>query len=634
MRCHPPLVPTLLLLVLTSHAWCEDSAPESSEADEVPTSAVPGQDPAADTKAAESSGQAQADINQYASDIQAIETRYAPTAGDGMSTVYQVIMKENAAEMADKNRALSSSGTTRFQGRTFDLGVANLTVGGQVSDIDDIDSYPKIPEYVHFITSEKNQLGALDKKMKRAASFLNKHTCGGFDWAAQFGFMFKVSALKEYLTSLGEGVIAAAPMALLGAFSPQLAEIVKHLKLISGMDLSATKADCQAIQASMTSGLQKEMWGDNYSQCLDQHKDDGVAAATKQCQDLVGSVSVPTSDGQKTNPNHADGSGSGWLTDAYSASQDWLTTVYPPNPDAASADALANAANTPGQSPQQASDTGGLAAAQQNITTQHYLNSDKTAAAKDLADTLFGSVKIQGTGALELGKKSYKLFDLKMRAHASLLYSTLIDNLEQHYDLIMSADTDGTALSDSYQDLKICTYRARGAGSSVAPWRDPQVPSDPKLQEDPVKMGQNIDDHTMDAAAYLLRRSQVYKHNAPVWADAENKYHISAFVIALANYECYLHMYRQLREKKEAIDTLKASAGQSGSDFAAMKARATEQFDKAMDDMGKALVQRQNEVLNGLVAINGFVVPRPVHHYDDDPGPGTAPPVNEISLTP
>ena len=74
------------------------------------------------------------------------------------------------------------------------------------------------------------------------------------------------------------------------------------------------------------------------------------------------------------------------------------------------------------------------------------------------------------------------------------------------------------------------------------------------------------------------------------------------------------------------------SESQSGSDFEQMKKKAKEQFDLAMDKMGQDLVQKQNEVMNGLVSINGFIVPRPVVRYDEDPGAGTAPPVSSYTF--
>lgn len=629
MRPLAKLVPTMCCIALAIQAGMAADTPGASQNSAGTTTTGA---PNANTTKVVSAGEVETQLNAYTSKIDATKAKYLPDSTGSVETIYQNVITANAAEMATKDGAMAATGTTQFKGRTFDLGLGELTLGGQVTDIDTIDSYPQVPEYVHFVTSEKNQLASLDSKMKRASSWLNKHTCGGFDWAAQFGFMFKVSALKEYLTSLGEGVIAAAPMALLGAFSPQLAEIVKHLKLISGMDLSATKADCQAMQAALTSGTQKAMWGDNYSNCLNDNKNSGVANATKICQNQINVSTVPNADGSKSNPNaSAATSSGGWLSDGYAASQDWLSTVYPPDPAVVNA-ALGQSAASTGQGAAEAQSSTGMQNALVNPSTARYLGAGMSSASKDLADTLFGSIKIHSTGSLELGKKSYELFSLKMKTHSAILYSHLMDNFAQHYDLMMNPDTDGETLSESYQGLKLCTYRVRGSAANVQPWRDTNYPRDP-LHTDEATLSQWIDDHTMDSIAYLLNRSAYYKGNASIWADQENTYTIEAFVIAMAKYECFLHTYKELREKKEIMVKYIDGNAANGQTFP-MNDKAIAQFDRAIHDMDNDVSRLENEVLVHLKAINDFRVPRPSSQYDDNPGSGIAPARAVVNGTP
>ncbi len=176
-------------------------------------------------------------------------------------------------------------------------------------------------------------------------------------------------------------------------------------------------------------------------------------------------------------------------------------------------------------------------------------------------------------------------------------------------------------------------YRCRGAGASVQPWRDSQYPRDPLLTAEET-LSQAIDDHTMDSVAYLLNRSAFYKSaNPQVWSKQENDYSIEAFVVAMAKYECYLHTYKELKEKKEIMEKYITSEGANGQKFP-MNDKARVQFDKAIHDMDDTIIELENEVLRHLKAINDFQVPRPSAQYDDNPGRGIAPARAVVNGTP
>jgi hypothetical protein len=542
----------------------------------------------------------------------AVRARTAAIEAPG-ENLYNNVLRHNAETLDKRDKSRTSSGVASPLGRAIVIGNGALTIGGEITDIDNDDAFPTAPQTVHFITSERNQLAALDNKMKRASSWINKHTCGGFDWTAQFNFMFKTEVLKEYVKALGEGVIAAAPMALLGAFSPQLAEIVKHLKLIAGMDLAATKMDCQQIQNALTDGTRRAMWGDAYSDCLNAQKDQGISQATKICQSSL-NTSVTTSDGAKTNPQTSQpaSTGGGWLTNSYSATQDWFANMYPAgNAQASGAQATGasgTAAGNGGASGNYMQSLLGIANAGSGGSggaVNSLMGNNMSGPLGSLANSLFGSVRLQGTGALELGRKSYKLFELQLKVYSSQLRDNLSAQLLTHYDLIRAGSTDHDELRRSYDYLKLWTYQSRGAEFNIAPWRNPVYNEKPV--EFPVEyLGQQITDHTMDACAYLMKLSAEYRNNNSVLYPLYEEYGVEEFITSLSLYECYLFVYKTYLDQYKQLRELTAKQSPSGVDNSAVQKAAMEQFDSAMIELNKGMIVRQNVIVQRLKKINEF----------------------------
>ncbi len=135
------------------------------------------------------------------------------------------------------------------------------------------------------VDSRRNRVSSVQRRLDRWSEKLNrsKFTCGNFDWVAQFGAQFNREALKEYVSQLEEGVIAAAPMALLANFSPTLYEIVKHMKMIAGMDISAMLGDCNAMEQSLISAGQRAFRGPGYAACMERHASIGIRRAHQVC---------------------------------------------------------------------------------------------------------------------------------------------------------------------------------------------------------------------------------------------------------------------------------------------------------------------------------------------------------------
>ena len=595
-----------------------DDAEQGPDADQA-MPAYPGSipDPTQGGDTAQTAGDTSQDLSTRADEIQGLISGLdAPDAS--ADTLYHQVITANADAMADTQDARTSLGEPEPGGATLVSGSGRLTIGAEVTDIDYPGSYPTSPSRVHFITDQKNQLASLNDRMGRAAHWANKHTCGGFDWAAQFDFLFKAQILREYLTNLGEGVIAAAPMALLGAFSPQLAEIVKHLKLIAGMDLSASKMDCQAIQNALTTGVQKQMWGDSYSQCLSNNQNSGLDQAVQSCQDTSTQQSVELPDGdsmQTVSSQTAAQSTSSWSGDEQSVSHSYIDSVFgggSGSDDAGDAigsgDAAAASSGTfSGDS--QAAAQGVSDAASSDPSVVGMLGNDLGGATQELAETLWGSVRFQGTGALELGRKSFQLFDTTLKTHAARLRDQIQAQLLDHYALITAPVPDAASLHQSYQYLKLWTWQSRGADQGVQPWLNsfytagllPTLPSGVARER--------ITDHTMDCCAYLLNLSVTAAANPGVHYTINRVYDIDAWVTALSQLECYLFVYRDLFDKYQELLELTRDLPASETDIQPMADAARAQFSESMTACQQALLDRMQVVLSHLTEINDFRPP-------------------------
>jgi hypothetical protein len=239
----------------------------------------------------------------------------------------------------------------------------------------------------------------------------------------------------------------------------------------------------------------------------------------------------------------------------------------------------------------------------------------------DLGRTLFGSVRIQGTGALEMGRKDFGLFTLQMDAHAGALHDRLEAQLADHMQLLQ----DGTPeeLGDSYRRLKLWTFACRGGDQGIPPWNDPRYAApvdDPRAM---AAKSRRITDRTMDACAYLLAAANRYKANPDMLTGQYASYGIESFVDALAHYELYLYVYRSMAKAAQQLTALLHGAPQTGSSENAITAAAQAQFDDAMRQLRQQVGVEQNRVLAYLTAIDDFVPPNAPRSAM--PGPGAAP---------
>jgi len=621
----------LNLLVLGAAAG--DDAEQGPDADQA-MPAYPGAIPDATQggDVAQTASDTSQDLSGRADEIQSLISGLdSPDASP--DTLYHQVITYNADAMADTQDARTALDEPEPGGATLVSGSGRLTIGAEVTDIDYPGSYPTSPSRVHFITDQKNQLASLNDRMSRAAHWANKHTCGGFDWAAQFDFLFKAQILREYLTNLGEGVIAAAPMALLGAFSPQLAEIVKHLKLIAGMDLSASKMDCQAIQNALTTGVQKQMWGDSYSQCLSNNQNSGLDQAVQSCQDTSTQQSVELPDGdsmQTVSSQTAAQSSSSWSGDEQSVSHSYIDSVFGGGSGATDAGAAVDSGSAAAagsgtfSGDSQAAAQGVADAGSSDPSVVGMLGNDLGGATQELAETLWGSVRFQGTGALELGRQSFQLFDTTLKTHAARLRDQIQAQLLDHYGYITSPSPDAVSLRQSYQDLKLWTWQSRGADQGVQPWLNTFFTAGLLPSLPPAVLNQRITDHTMDCCAYLLTLSVEAAANPGVHYTINRIYDIDAWVTALSQLECYLFVYRDLFDKYQELLELTRDLPASEVDIQPMADAARAQFSASMSACQQALLDRMQVVLSHLREINDF---RP-------PSYGTVPPVTGIGSGP
>ena len=614
----PAIAPSLLLLALAMLQAPASQAVDTADATEsaglpgtVPDATNGGDDPM-------SSGQIQSDLQDFAQSVSTLQSQVEDPGGSS-DTLYHNLTSYNAEEIAKANQAQTALGIPSPQGPSIQTGWGSLSLGATVSHNDYPESYPSAPSRVSFITAQKNQLASLNDKMQRAAGWLNKHTCGGFDWASQFDYLFKAQVLKEYLTNLGEGVIAAAPMALLGAFSPQLAEIVKHLKLIASFNLSASKMDCQTIQNTLTTGMQKQMWAESYGNCMSQQAGSGLDNVVMQCQD-PNNLAVTTPDGSQTDPitSAVNGNQASWVSPSYSYTQSYLDEVNPGSVAASGSQDLSGAAAAGGdgsvggdeqQALQGIADAGGAGSGSSTSGSGGIvsdLGNDMSGATRELAETLFGSVRIQGSGALELGRKSYSLFDLKVQAHAARLRDRLAAQLLDHYTLITAPPVDPTQLQASYGYLRLWTWQSRGANYGVQPWLNASIIHGRALSFPHEVLAERIDDHTMDAAAYLLNLSAAYAQNEAVHAAINRDYDIEAWVTALSQLECYLYAYKVLSEQAQAITSLVQSQPASQADTVELGKQVLAQLDPAMEDLRSSVLSKMAVVLAHLAPINAY----------------------------
>jgi hypothetical protein len=289
--------------------------------------------------------------------------------------------------------------------------------------------------------------------------------------------------MKEYFLDMGEKIVAAAPMALLGAFSPQLAELIKHINLNLNFQTMNGKADCSVIQGAMTSGLQKAAWGDSFTDCLDKNKNLGVAEANRLCSDMRNQT-VKDSLG-KDKPMEGSNLGQS-LANAYRIAGDWTDRTitnagdYVDNTDTTSSNY--NAIQGPAQAQaakeaeEKAADTApGTGMAGWMKSTQSWWNNAKQfhngngdSLASQIWGQTIGQVQFAGSASMELGPNrmegAINSFSSASDRGSDLMVAALLD----HYDLLTGVKTvDSTvekrpiSLTRSYQIVNAQTYFTR-----------------------------------------------------------------------------------------------------------------------------------------------------------------------------
>lgn len=586
---------------------------------EIPPTAVPGPTPPSGEDASAEGGnspqrldpdtggnisnteaEAQTAIANAAAEQAVLRAEYA--LPDNPEALLPKVLNENMDDLRETERARSGDPLWNWQRSTPALDI-HLGVGTSINGVDYPSAYPHRPEVYRFVTGGKNRLAGLNKSLKRASKWMNKHTCGGFNWTAQFQQAFRTDALVEYLKSLPEGVAAALPMALIGAFSPQLAEIVKHLKLIAGFDISATKADCHAIENALTTGMRKDTWATGYSDCLQRNKAQGVRVSMEQCKSSNASA-AQNSEGDLVNVNTAQAGSNSWLSSAYSYSKDQLGEIY--NRDA----------GTPAQTSEQAARTsaaaqGGTGEGADAEGTANALNSDPNArslmstsgsALESLGRTLFGSVRIHGNGSLEVGRKSIALFNLRVQSHSARVHETLIEKLRLHYLHLRDIHDPNIAdrreaLAQSYRGLKIWTYHARGGHADSKPWL---------IRQQHQSFSSPITDETMDACAYIVGLLEVYADNPPMKARLVQQYPVGEFLTALARYEIFLWLEQHYRDVFDRLMALAAGSKQSSSEQKIVDQAQRVLYERAMKDLSESLCHVERTVLELAPRINRY----------------------------
>ena len=563
-------------------------------------------DPTTGQSSATSAANFQSELERVANQMTALTGTVS-----GQKGLYEPLTTKNAETLAEKVHARDSAGVGLVDGPAISFGGATLGFGGEAIDLDSRQSYWSAPTIYQFIGEGKNRFQALDSRMQRATKWLNKHTCGGFDWSAQFTSMFRTEVLVDYVKNLGEGVVAAAPMALLGAFAPQLAEIVKWLKLTVGFDLSSVKADCAAIEQNLTHGIRSAAWSEAYADCMAQYTD--AKQAVRNCNNPETMGAIQKTDGTRTNPNtsQAAATGANWETNGYNQTKDWVDSLFKPA-DTAAATATTAGSNGSTSGQQQAQEQGVAAAATgaASNAVKTILGRGRDPAMNRYAKTLFGEINFSGTGALELGRKRFPLFKLGLDNEAAAMQNTFESQLVIHYGLLANLSADRTTLQQSYAKCKLWTYHVRGGDSGIQPWTQDPVLMGKIQATDVLASTERFSDLTIDALAYLMNDLNAQKNNPTNYANIEREWEVKMFMAMVCKYEFLLYVQDELIEVKKDLDALAgrvSSAGNSGDGH--MLEERRKQYEAAMKDLEDATRVAAYYVATRLVKINTYRPP-------------------------
>jgi hypothetical protein len=377
--------------------------------------------------------------------------------------------------------------------------------------------YLRAPQRVSFVKDGKNMLQGVQDKLDRAKETMEKiFPCSDFDWIANFSKMFNIQALKNYVKDLASGVAAAAPMALLQAFSPNLAEIVKHFKVIASFDLSANKMDCNQLQQTLTPAFGGLLRGPGYSECLNVEQAGGASMteANKLCAGKNSAFGGMNIFGKLENVTENFATTASNLSTAVSVEEfapfDLIATAVDRTTGAiqTAAEAEAAAANSEEANRQLAeSETGdGHNASADKQMAQQQHSGDLTGLGNLLKETL-GSVTVSAQGGLELGNMGGKTYKIRLRSQVIQVSENMVDQCLQYGAFIDSKlGNDWAAIINGADPLSADTMRQHREAIAVHCMYTLASPWDDMVNDDQEEVLFTYD--TIDKLAHIVFRLQ------------------------------------------------------------------------------------------------------------------------------
>jgi hypothetical protein len=384
--------------------------------------------------------------------------------------------------LAEKKKAFGSGGGRSVGGKIPIFGGALNAEWDYIYDSSNrISDYTPPPSTLNIIDGSRDHLAGLNNRLQAINNKLSKYTCGAFDWQAQFKASFNKEALKQYVTNLTDGAIAAAPMALLANLSPTLYEIVKHLKAVAAMDLQSQKISCEAMEQTMISASGTALRGPGWSDCMKQNESAGLAAANRICQqrtnspydgieNQVGKIQSPFIDQRPLNVTDM-------ITEGISGDQKYGSqeTLNHLNDNVTKAKATYDSLPNPGGPPdaswtdqqkrqyedrREAKDkldqaTSEAKAYKDSFDANNNTWNNTRAGLGQMFKGIVGNIIIRSNGVIEFGNQPLFALRIMRHQHAAQWTWRLQDDLLEHWNILVTAQTAGTAYS---QDLLDDTY--------------------------------------------------------------------------------------------------------------------------------------------------------------------------------
>ena len=217
------------------------------------------------------------------------------SAGDIPATIARQNMVAHA-ELAERAKGLTGNSPENFTLITlpWDYGI---TASSSIRPFNER-KYPTYPDPYPLTNYGADLTQKVNKEMQRAKNALKSvgiGTCSAFDWGTEFTALFNRETLSNMLKNLKEGVIAAAPMAIIQVLSTDLANIVQHLKAMASAALAVSKMECGQIQGIMTDQMSKMFNGPKYAECMDGAASSGLSTqdANRLCADTRAVKELP-----------------------------------------------------------------------------------------------------------------------------------------------------------------------------------------------------------------------------------------------------------------------------------------------------------------------------------------------------